>query len=150
MSAKRCIFASSPATDFFSANCLKEVDAALEGTKPLILVHESDVAKGGAPLEKLRADCDCKGRIAVFDNGDDAIQWHRVNDFQLLTYLRLDSNRVRLRMLTGPFACACVRFDRRLNPCCGQAQDDRGANAAAHASVRVRAGAAEALHPGRD
>jgi len=70
---------------FFSPNCLKEIDSALAGCKPLILVHESDVARGGASLDKLRADCESRGRMAVFEKGGDVIPWHRVSDFQLLT-----------------------------------------------------------------
>ena len=72
-------------TDFFSANCLKEVDAALANSKPLILVHEGDVKKGGALLGSLRADSESKRRSAVFDKGGEVIPWHRVAAFQLFT-----------------------------------------------------------------
>ena len=42
---------------FFSGNCRKELAAALEYRKPLILVHEGDTSRGGATLAQLRADC---------------------------------------------------------------------------------------------
>ena len=73
------------AADFFSANCLREVDTGLAGDKPLILVHESDIKKGGAPLDAFRADCQSKERTAVFDKGGEVLQWHRVQFFQLVT-----------------------------------------------------------------
>eukprot|EP00966_Prymnesium_polylepis_P008268 190475-Prymnesium_polylepis.2 len=69
--------------DFFSANCLREIDTANKSKKPLILVHEMDASKGGAPLDDLRADCASQGRD-VFDAGREIIPWHRVADFQLL------------------------------------------------------------------
>ena len=36
---------------FNSKNCMREVYACSEAGKPLVLVHETDMAKGGAPLE---------------------------------------------------------------------------------------------------
>ena len=70
--------------DFFSPNCLREIDSAMKAKKPLILVHESDESKGGAPLEDLRADCESKGRC-VFDDDREIIRWHRIAAFQLLS-----------------------------------------------------------------
>ena len=84
MAASQCILLFLSKGYFFSPNCLKEVDAALEGDKPLVLVHESDIKKGGAPVEALRADCESKkGRIAVFEKGGEVIPWHRVSDVML-------------------------------------------------------------------
>ena len=36
---------------FFSTNCLREIDHALQLNKPLVLVHETDLSHGGAELE---------------------------------------------------------------------------------------------------
>jgi len=94
VAASQCVLLFLSKGYFFSPNCLKEVDAALEGDKPLALVHESDIKKGGAPVEALRADCESKkGRIAVFEKGGEVIPWHRVSDFQLLT-LKMIATRV--------------------------------------------------------
>jgi len=69
---------------FFSANCMREVDCALANGTPLILVHEQDPAKGGAPIDVLRDECRSGNRQAVFDCPRPIITWHRVADFQLL------------------------------------------------------------------
>ena len=41
---------------FASRNCLKELNCALHERKPLILVHETDEAKGGLPLEDMEEE----------------------------------------------------------------------------------------------
>ena len=76
------------AADFYSGNCLREVDFALEHSKPLILVHEKDEDKGWLPLANLRADCKANGRDAsrLFDEVPDISAWHRVSDYQQLRY----------------------------------------------------------------
>jgi hypothetical protein len=61
------------------------VDAALKGDKPLILVHETNMSKGSLPLDQLRANCQSKDRMAVFEKGGEVLPWHRVSEFQLLT-----------------------------------------------------------------
>ena len=43
------------------------------------------MSKGGLPLEQLRASCQSKGRMAVFENGGEVLPWHRIADFQILT-----------------------------------------------------------------
>jgi len=53
---------------FKSRNCLREIRAAIEQKKPLLLVHESDPAKGGAPLEALKSTCPADIRVAVFSH----------------------------------------------------------------------------------
>jgi hypothetical protein len=42
---------------FASKNCRKELYAALESGTPLILIHEADEGKGGAPLNEMVAEC---------------------------------------------------------------------------------------------
>eukprot|EP00966_Prymnesium_polylepis_P180899 4190098-Prymnesium_polylepis.1 len=46
---------------FYSNNCLRECNHALGSEKPLILVHEKDEEKGGAPLATSCADCESNG-----------------------------------------------------------------------------------------
>ena len=70
---------------FFSANCRKELDAALAHRSPLILLHESDLNRGGAPLEQLRDDCPAEHRAAVFAPERPVIPWLRIKDFQLVS-----------------------------------------------------------------
>lgn len=76
--------------DFRSRNCLRELTHALHTRRPLVLVHEPDPAKGGAPLADLRADAEASGVDvgALFDGGWPMVAWHRVSEFQLLS-LRL-------------------------------------------------------------
>ena len=49
---------------FSSKNCRRELYAALDANLPLVVLHESDDKKGGAPLAALRAECDvhCRER----------------------------------------------------------------------------------------
>ena len=92
---------------YFSGNCLVELRAALEMNKPIILVHETDWDKGGAPLNQLMDDCRLKSAERIngkepFDfyrlfreslptPNDPAKQgrifhvWHRIHDFQMAT-----------------------------------------------------------------
>ena len=82
---------------FFSKNCLRELDCALAKGKPLILVHEADLSHGGASLTNIKAECESKQRMQVFEPRDDedgpgdspvqprdVITWQRVSDFQLV------------------------------------------------------------------
>jgi len=76
---------------FYSVNCLRELDYALCVRKPLVLVHEVDEAKGGAPLSVLRQDCVLQDRDApsLFDEGREIIVWHRIAAFQQLCLIRI-------------------------------------------------------------
>ncbi|KAL1508111.1 hypothetical protein AB1Y20_007703 [Prymnesium parvum] len=73
---------------FFSHNCIRELECALELKKQLILVHEADTTKGGAPLAELRVEC-CSGCPkavdAIFACEHPPIAWLRVAEFQRLT-----------------------------------------------------------------
>ena len=82
------------------AQCRRELYAALDRRVPLILVHEADEAKGGAPLEEMQREClrCCTDNHAM--EADEVCQgvfymqrrrpvaWVRVRDFQLVS-LRL-------------------------------------------------------------
>ena len=98
---------------FHSNHCLREVRAMAAGTKPLVLVHESDESRGGAPLERLKMESADSGfREYVFNapamvvtrgrqgsgggvsrlsgkggEGEprEVISWHRLADFQLVS-----------------------------------------------------------------
>ena len=84
----QCILIFLSRNYFFSANCLRELDHALQSNKPLVLVHEEDPGKGGEPLEQLKADCASHGtknnRMAVFERGGEVLTWQRFYDFQLV------------------------------------------------------------------
>ena len=68
---------------FGSANCLRELAAATALGTPLVLVHEQDLDKNGAPLEALRAACPNEHRRFVFDDRtDELVAWHRIAEFQ--------------------------------------------------------------------
>ncbi|EOD14409.1 hypothetical protein EMIHUDRAFT_451815 [Emiliania huxleyi CCMP1516] len=65
-----------------STNCLREIRAALEMGKPLVLVHEADPAKGGGTLAELRSECPEELQAAIFDAGWPMTVWHRIEAFQ--------------------------------------------------------------------
>ena len=65
-----------------STNCLREVRAALEMGKPLVLVHEADPDKGGGTLAELRSECPEELQAAIFDAGWPMAVWHRIEAFQ--------------------------------------------------------------------
>ena len=81
----QCILVFLSKGYFFSTNCLRELDHALNTNKPFILVHETDPSKGGAPLADLRADCIAKGRDQLFERQPKILTWQRLHDFQLET-----------------------------------------------------------------
>ena len=55
--------------------------------KPYMFVHESDAAKGGAPLGQLQKELsDFELRAKLFD-GRSVTEWHRTTDFQLISYV---------------------------------------------------------------
>ena len=63
-------------------DCLREVLAATRMGKPLVLVHEHDEKKGGAPLEELKAECPAELRDATFATDVEIVRWHRLIDLQ--------------------------------------------------------------------
>jgi hypothetical protein len=73
---------------FTSTNCLRELRATMNAQKPVVLVLEGDVTKGGyASLEQAARDCPAEYRQYVFCEANgaprEAIVWHRVKEFQL-------------------------------------------------------------------
>ena len=84
---------------FFSENCLRELDHAMAQGKRLIIVHDPDVSHGGATMESLRAECESKKRMQLFEADDDTdadseddvveterkvVTWQRLNDYQVV------------------------------------------------------------------
>ena len=65
-----------------STNCLREVRAALEMGKPLVLVHEADPDKGGGTLAELQSECPEELQAAIFEAGWPMAVWHRIEAFQ--------------------------------------------------------------------
>ena len=76
---------ASPWTDFFSANCKKEIGFTLDNKSPIILLHETDPARGGAPIEQLMTDCPDEWREQIFDPHRPVIPWLRIKDFKLVS-----------------------------------------------------------------
>jgi len=70
---------------FGSRNCLREIQASLSHSKPIVLVHEQQEDKGGAPLEALKAECRTDEMRAAIFSGHTPIAWHRISHFQNLT-----------------------------------------------------------------
>ena len=68
--------------------------STLEQAKPIVLVHERQVDKGGGPLEVLLAECRAEMREAVFSERT-PITWHRIYDFQLLTLKLIATEMLR-------------------------------------------------------
>ena len=66
-------------------NCLREVRAAIELGKPLILVHEADPGKSGGTLQELRAECPEELEPDIFDTDWPMTVWHRVKEYQTVS-----------------------------------------------------------------
>ena len=68
---------------FHSKNCLTEVTTSQRQSKPLCLVHDSDLDNNGAPLDVLKASCPADLRGFLF-NARSVLPWHRLYDFRAL------------------------------------------------------------------
>jgi hypothetical protein len=90
VAASQCVLVMLTSGYFQSRNCLREVHAAIEQKKPMVLVHEADTLKGGASLEDLSAEAASKSIDAahLFGGTWPIIVWQRVSHFQFLS-LRL-------------------------------------------------------------
>ena len=80
---------------FGSRNCMIEIKATLEHSKPIVLVQEQQEDKGGGPLDTLQAECrDDKLRASIF-NGRTPIVWHRISHFQNLSLKLIAADMIR-------------------------------------------------------
>ena len=70
---------------FFSANCKKEIAATLANGNPIMLLRETDPARGAAPMEQLLTDCPDDWREEIFVPHHPVIPWLRVKEFKLVT-----------------------------------------------------------------
>jgi hypothetical protein len=92
-SIDRCLNAF--VADFSSRNCLREVVATIQMSKPYLFVHEADPGKGGAPVNTLQLELlNVPHRNKLFD-GRRATQWHRIQDFQMISYTIRDRTQDR-------------------------------------------------------
>jgi len=73
---------------FFSANCMRELEASAVKQKPLRIVHETDTSHGGATLSVLEENCPAELRARIFDS-EELISWYRSHDFQALSLLEI-------------------------------------------------------------
>ena len=84
-----------------TGNCLREIDATLENLIPIILLHEADEQKGGAPLAQLQSDCPddrssaTNRRAMIFTPTRPVIPWHRAREFKLVTLKMIVSAMLR-------------------------------------------------------
>ena len=72
--------------DFGSRNCLREVVATIEKEIPYLFVHEANTEKGGAPISTLQLELKNRTHRDKLFDGRHAIVWHRVSEFQLISY----------------------------------------------------------------
>ena len=64
---------------FTSKNCLREVCATVDQAKPLICTHEADKAKGGGPLDEIKAELtDERLKESVFTEERRITIWYRI------------------------------------------------------------------------
>ena len=80
---------------------MREVYASSEKHKPLVLVQEMDVTKGGAPLAELQDECAVDVREFVFGAAGaphTITEWYRITEYQLVSLVRV----VKGMLLTCP------------------------------------------------
>ena len=73
---------------FFSTNVQRELRASHQSNKPLVLLHESDMKRGGMPLAQLKLECPQSNRLGMRDfvfDGREVILWLRVRAFQVIS-----------------------------------------------------------------
>ena len=90
-----------------SRNCLREARAAMASSKPLVLVREADLQKGGLLLADARAQCPADLSVFVFAERH-AITWHRVAEYQ----------RLALKLIAEQLlqACPCIVNPLEVDP----------------------------------
>jgi hypothetical protein len=84
---------------FESANCRRELYAALAAGKPIVAIREADTTKGGATIADLKAECrrSCtEAAPAVYRAysgpeealsrvfAQELVEWVRMRDFQVI------------------------------------------------------------------
>ena len=85
---------------FASRGCLREIEAAKANGQALILVHDDDASKSGAPLDELKLACRSKAKprghacapAESYDflfTGRQVIPWHRITLYQMVSVKRI-------------------------------------------------------------
>lgn len=74
-----------------SANCLRELKAAVHAKKPIVFVHETDPKHGGVAMETHRQDCPEPLRHVLDEHP--IVPWYRARSFMLVS-LRLILKRI--------------------------------------------------------
>jgi len=80
---------------FKSNNCLREVHCTVAKKKPLALVHDTArYLQSYSPLETIKNE-ECPDDLRPIFDSKEVVEWHRVNDFQLVS-LKLLAEEVLL------------------------------------------------------
>mmetsp|Transcript_51323 Transcript_51323/g.111619 ORF Transcript_51323/g.111619 Transcript_51323/m.111619 type:complete len:581 (-) Transcript_51323:1512-3254(-) len=74
---------------FNSTNCLRESRDAVLKKKPLVLVHEHDSSRGGAPLAKFKSDCPEDLKPVFFDKERPICPWFTKPEYQLMSMVMI-------------------------------------------------------------
>ena len=101
---------------FHSGNCLREIYATVTQAKPVCLVHEADVNKGGAPLAQLRSECPeatpdgvpCRSFVFTAPDGAErpVVTWMQIADFQKESLKQIGASLLQGNNLTASQAAA--------------------------------------------
>lgn len=89
---------------FASRNCRREIEASLNATLPLVLVHEQQEDKGGGSLEALKAECREEMRSRIFDGQRTPFTWHRISHYQNLTLKLIATEMLNQSLLDSDVA----------------------------------------------
>ena len=89
---------------FDSSNCLREIEATLSATLPLVLAHEQQEDKGGGSLEALKAECRAEMRSRIFDGQRTPITCHRISHYQNLTLKLIATEMLNQSLLDSAVA----------------------------------------------
>ena len=89
---------------FASRNCRREIEASLNATLPLVLLHEQQEDKGGGSLEALKAECREEMRSRIFDGQRTPFTWHRISHYQNLTLKLIATEMLNQSLLDSDVA----------------------------------------------
>jgi hypothetical protein len=99
---------------FFSLNCRKEIDASIVNRNPIILLHESDRNRGGAPLSQFKTDCPEDWREDVFPTRRPVIPWMRVKEFKLITLKMIVSSLLHHQIMKSTRSISISKTDEEM------------------------------------
>ena len=70
---------------FWSAPCQREIRAALQSEKPLVLVHEANLKHGGISLDTIESQCLDEWRDQIFASNHPVVSWQRQHIYQIVS-----------------------------------------------------------------